>query len=88
MKLVFKTTNTKYVDLEHMANKILNNNYNCSCFEMFLLDYLDYCENFENANIYDNWVDIRISVYNNLFVYCAMCGLDDVLEKLKKLKDF
>ncbi len=88
MKLVFKTTKTKYIDLEHMANKILNNKYNCGCFEMFLLDYLDYCENFDNANIYDNWYEIRTSVYNNLFVYCAENGLDSILEKLKKLKDF
>ena len=45
-------------------------------------------ENFENANIYDNWYEIRTSTYNNLFVYCAENGLDAVLEKLKKLKDF
>ena len=87
MKVEFKTTKTKYLDLKYMAQKVLNNKY-VSCFEMFLLDYMDYCENFEDANIYDNWYEIRTSVYNNLFVYCAENGLDDVLEKLKKLKDF
>ena len=50
--------------------------------------YLDQCEYFEDANCYDNWYEIRTSVYNNLFVYCAENGLDDELKKLKKLKDF
>lgn len=88
MKVEFKTTKTKYLDLQDMAQKVLNNCKYTTCFEMFLLDYMDYHRNFENANIYDNWYEIRTSVYNNLFVYCAENGLDNVLEKLKKLKDF
>lgn len=87
MKVEFKTTKTKYLDLKYMAFKLLNNKYT-TCFEMFLLDYMDYSENLENANIYDNWYEVRTAVYNNLFVYCAENDLEDVLEKLKKLKDF
>lgn len=87
MKVEFKTTKTKYLDLKYMAFKLLNNKY-VTCFEMFLLDYMYYSENLENANIYDNWYEVRTAVYNNLFVYCAENDLEDVLEKLKKLKDF
>ena len=87
MKVVFRHEQTRHLDLQHMTQKLLQNKYTHT-FEMFLVDYLDYCENFEDANEYDNWYEIRTSVYNNLFVYCAENGLDDVLEKLKKLKDF
>ena len=87
MKVVFKHEQTKYLDLQYMANKLLQNKY-AHTFEMFLLTYLDQCEYFEDANCYDNWYEIRTSVYNNLFVYCAENGLDDELKKLKKLKDF
>ena len=87
MKVEFKTTKTKYLDLKYMAFSLLNNK-DTSCFEMFLLNYMERSENFENANIYDNWYEIRTSVYNNLFVYCVENDLEDILEKLKKLKDF
>ena len=87
MKVVFRHKQTKHLDLQHMTQKLLQNRYTHT-FEMFLVSYLDYSENFEDANEYDNWYEIRTSVYNNLFVYCAENGLDDALEKLKKLKDF
>ena len=87
MKVEFKTTKTKYLDLEHMAQKVLNNT-KYHTFEMFLLEYFKFYKGFEDADFYDNWYEIRTSVYNNLFVYCAENDLDDILEKLKKLKDF
>ena len=70
-----------------MAQKVLNNKY-AGCFEMFLLDYMDYCENFENANSYHNWNDMRIVAYDALFVYCVEHDLENVLEKLQKIKYF
>ena len=88
MKVEFKKIETLNIDLSYMAHKILHNNFYYGCFEMFLMEYFDYVMNFEDANSYDNWYEIRTSVYNNLYVYCAENGLDDALEKLKKLKDF
>ena len=88
MKVVFKQTQTKHLDLQYMVNKLIQNKYKYHNFECFLYEYLEYVENFDDANSYDNWYEIRTSVYNNLFVYCAENGLDDALEKLKKLKDF
>lgn len=88
MKVVFKHEQTKYLELDYMVHKLLKNNYNSHTFEDFLYNYLECVENFEDANSYDNWYEIRTSVYNNLFVYCAENGLDDELKKLKKLKDF
>ena len=87
MKVEFKATQTKHLDLKYMAFTLLNTK-NVSCFQMFLLDYMERCENIRNANLYDNWYEIKTSVYNNLFVYCAENDLEDILEKLKKLKDF
>ena len=88
MKITFKKTFTKDLDLNYMAHKLLKNNYRYGTFENFLYDYLEDVINFEDANWYDNWYEIETIVYNNLFVYCAENYLDDVLEILKKLKDF
>ena len=88
MKVVFRQEWTRYLELHYMVHKLLNNNYNSHTFEGFLYNYLECVENFEDANSYDNWYEIRTSVYNNLYVYCAENGLDDALEELKKLKDF
>ena len=88
MKITFKKTFTKDLDLKYMARKLLKNNYPYGTFEAFLYHYLERVENFEDANGYDNWYEIETIVYNNLFVYCAENGLNEALEELKKLKDF
>ena len=85
MKVELKKVKT--IDLEYLAFSVLNNT-KCHTFEMFLLEYFQFYKGFEDANFYDNWYEIRTSVYNNLFVYCAENDLEDILEKLKKLKDF
>ena len=66
----------------------MNANRYTHTFETFLVDYFDYSEKFEDANGYDNWYEIRTSVYNNLYVYCCENDLDDALKILKALKDF
>ena len=88
MKVVFRHEQTKHLDLQYMTQKLLQRKYSYHTFECFLYEYLETVENFDDADSYDNWYEIRTSVYNNLFVYCAENGLDNVLEILKKLKDF
>lgn len=88
MKITFKKSFTKDLDLNYMARKLLKNNYYYGTFENFLYDYLKDVKNFEDANWYDNWYEIEVIVYNNLSVYCAENGLDSVLEELKRLRDF
>ena len=88
MKVVFKQTQTKHLDLQYMVNKLIQNKYKYHTFECFLYEYLEYVENFDDADSYDNWHEIRTSVYNNLYVHCCENDLDDALKVLKTLKDF
>ena len=71
---------------EFLARELLRKK-DVKSFQEFLLEYLKE-KGFENANSYHNWNDIRMTVYNSLFVYCAERGLDSVLEKLQKIKYF
>lgn len=88
MKITFKKSFTKDLDLNYMARKLLKNNYRYGTFENFLYDYLERVMNFDDANWYDNWYEIEVIVYNSLFVYCANNCLYEEVEQLKKLRDF
>lgn len=87
IRVKFKTTKIKYLDLSDMVLEVLKDEECTASFEMFLLNYLE-SKDFDYANAYDNWYEIEKIVYNNLFVYCAEKGLNKVLEILKEMKDF
>lgn len=88
MKVVFKQTHTKYLDFSDMLYHLFRINCKFHTFECFLYNYLECEERFDSPDSYDNWYEIRTSVYNNLFVYCAENNLEEELRRLKELKDF
>lgn len=88
MKIVFVKRNEIHLDLELMARRLLSKRFNCSTFETFFEMMLEYTYHTISPEFYDNWMEIKNSVYNNLFIYCCENDLMEELEHLKKLKDF
>lgn len=84
MQLALKKVKTININLGYMADSFAANINNIHSFKEFLLEYLG--RTIKDADGYDNWNDIRIVVYNDLFVYCVERNYDDVLEKLRQIK--
>lgn len=85
MELEFRKVKTIDINLGYMADSLLVNIDNIHSFQEFLLEYLG--RTIKDADGYDNWNDMRMVIYNNLFVYCAAeRDYDSVLEKLRQIK--
>ena len=84
MNLEFRKVKTININLGYMADSLLVNIDNIHSFKEFLLEYLG--RTIKDADGYDNWNDMRMVIYNNLFVYCAERDYDSVLEKLRQIK--
>ena len=84
MNLELKKVKKININLGYMADSLLVNIDNIHSFKEFLLEYLG--RTIKDADGYDNWNDIRMVIYNNLFVYCAERDYDSVLEKLRQIK--
>ena len=85
MKLEFRKVKTIDINLGYMADSLLVNIDNIHSFKEFLLEYLG--RTIKDADGYDNWNDMRMVIYNSLFVYfAAERDCDSVLEKLRQIK--
>ena len=84
MNLEFKKVKKININLEYMADSFAENIDRIKSFKEFLLEYLS--RTIKDADGYDNWNDMRMVIYNNLFVYCAERDYDSVLEKLRQIK--
>ena len=85
MVLEFRKVKTININLGYMADSLLVNIDNIHSFKEFLLEYLG--RTIKDADGYDNWNDMLMVIYNNLFVYCCTeRDYDRVLEKLRQIK--
>lgn len=84
MEITLKKVKTISVNLGYMADSLIVNIDNIHSFKEFLLEYLG--RRIEDVDGYDNWNDIRMIIYNDLFVYCAERDYYDVLQKLRQIK--
>lgn len=84
MDLEFKKVKKIDINIEHMAYSFAANIDNINSFKKFLLEHISH--KIKDADGYDNWNDIRVVVYNSLYVYCAERDYNNILEKLKQIK--
>jgi hypothetical protein len=82
--IALKKVKTININLGYMADSFAAKIDNIHSFKEFLLEYLG--RTIKDADGYDNWNDIRMIIYNDLFVYCAERDYDDVLQKLRQIK--
>lgn len=84
MNLELKKVKKININLEYMADSFAANIDRIKSFKEFLIEYLN--RTIKDPDGYDNWNDMRMVVYNSLYVYCAERYHSNILEKLRQIK--